>query len=138
MRQICADTQIAHRAGEWNAPAHFEGNTVVIVTPSGRTEVLPDADGHYRTGAFHWPGWRAKVIDVLATPSPRTAPHVADALYSVLYETALSSYEVTAEGPGDAAAAVRAHFAATRADGDPDATVQVFDLPAVQLPGTRP
>ncbi|MFE9252906.1 hypothetical protein [Streptomyces sp. NPDC007088] len=173
MRQICADTQTAHRAGEWNSPAHFEGNTVVIVTPSGRTEVLPDADGHYRPGAFYWPwteytdldvapvtelvrtirwkyerqadswtvitadhGWRTKVIDVLTTPSSQTAPHVADALRNVLSKSALSSYEVTADGPGDAAAAVRAHCAAARADRDPDAAVAVFDLPAVQLPGT--
>jgi hypothetical protein len=144
-------------------------------TPHGRTEVRPDKDGHYRTGAFHWPwteytdrdvapvteliqtirwkyeheadswtvitadhGWRAKVIDVLATPSHSKAPHVADALFNALYETALSSYEVTANGPGDAAAAVRAHFADTRADRDPHATVQVFDLPGVQLPGPRP
>ncbi|MCX4681633.1 hypothetical protein OG413_41260 [Streptomyces sp. NBC_01433] len=172
MRQICADTQAAHRAGVWNAPAHFEGSTVVIVTPSGRAEVRPDEDGHYRTGAFHWPwteytdrdvapvtelvqtirwkyeheanswtvitadhGWRAKVIHVLATPSPKTAPHVADALFNALYETALTSYEVTANNPGDAAAAVRAHFDATRGDRDPDATVQVIDLPGAHLPG---
>ncbi|MER5372727.1 hypothetical protein [Streptomyces sp. NPDC002553] len=177
MRQICADTQAAHRAGDWAAPAHFEGNTVVIVTPQGRIEVLPDEDGYYRAGAFHWPwteytdrdvapvtelvqlirwkykyeraagswtvltadhGWRAKVLDVLPTPSPIKAPHVADALYNALYETGLSSYEVTAKSQGYVAAAVRAHFAAARADRDPDATVVVFDLPGVQLPGPRP
>lgn len=175
MRQICTDTQTAHRAGDWGAPAHFEGTTVVIVTPYGRTEVLPDKDGYYRAGAFHWPwteytdrdvtpvtdlvqairwkyeraadswtvitadhGWRAKVIDVLPTPSPVEARHVADALFNVLYDAALSSYEVTTKGPGNAAAAVRAHFAATRADRDPDATVVVFDMPGVRLPGSRP
>ncbi|MFE1782802.1 hypothetical protein ACFW9F_09490 [Streptomyces sp. NPDC059506] len=174
MRHICADTQSAHRAGHWNTPAHFEGDTVVIVTPHGRAEVLPDQDGHYRPGAFHWPwteytdrdtgpvdelvrtlrwkyereadswtvlaadhGWRVKVIDVLPTPSPQKAPHVADALYNTLYEAALSSYQVTANGPGDAAAAVRAHFATTRADRDPDATVVIFDLPGVHLPMPR-
>jgi hypothetical protein len=63
------------------------------------------------------------------------APHVADVLFSGLYDAALSSYEVTAKGPGNATAAGRAHFAATRADRDPDATVVVFDMPAVQLPG---
>ncbi|MFD6334905.1 hypothetical protein ACFWGI_35755 [Streptomyces niveus] len=55
MRQICVDTQTAHRTGGWSAPAYFEGSTVVIATPSGRTEVRPDADGHFRPGAFHWP-----------------------------------------------------------------------------------
>ncbi|MFF8617067.1 hypothetical protein [Streptomyces sp. NPDC015350] len=175
MRQICTDTQTAHRAGQWNAPAHFEDQTVVIVTPSGRTEVLPDQDGHYRTGAFHWPwteysdrnvapvtelvqtirgtyesqadswtvitadhGWRAKVIDVLATPSPRTARHVADALHNALNEAALSSCEVTASGPGDAAAAARAHFAATRADRAPDTAAEALGLPGAQLSGPRP
>ncbi len=175
MRQICLDTQAAHRAGDWNSPAHFEGDTAVIVTPHGRAEVRPDEDGYYRTGAFYWPwteytdravestnklvqairwkykreahswtviaadhGWRVKVIDALATPSPKEEPHVADALYNVLYEAGLSSYKVIANSPGDAAAAVRAHFAATRADRDPDATVVVFDLPEVQQPGPRP
>ena len=175
MRQICDDTQTAHRAGRWDAPAHFEGDAVVIVTPRGRAEVLPDQDGHYRPGAFHWPwteytdrdatpvnelvqtirwkyereadswtvvaadhGWRVKVIDVLPTPSTIEAPHVKDALFNVLYDAALSSYEVTATGPGEAAATVRAHFAATRADRDPDAAVVVFDMPGVQLPGARP
>lgn len=174
MRKICADTQTAHRAGHWNAPAHFEGDTVVIVTPHGRTEVLPDQDGHYRPGAFHWPwteytdrdtagidefartvrwnyereadswtvlaadhGWRVKVIGVLPTPSPQKAPHIADTLYNTLYEAALTSYQVTANGPGDAAAAVRAHFATTRADRDPDDTVVIFDLPGVHLPMPR-
>lgn len=175
MRQICADTQAAHRAGDWKAPAHFEGNAVVITTPNGRIEVRPDEEGHYRPGAFHWPwteytdrnlalvtefvqavqwryehhadswivitadhGWRAKVIDVLATPSATGAPHVADALNNTLNQTALSSYQVTATDPGAAAAAVRAHFAATRADRDPDATVQVVDLPGIQLSEPRP
>ncbi|MFD7959116.1 hypothetical protein ACFV4X_37325 [Streptomyces ardesiacus] len=175
MRKICADTQDAHRAGQWNAPAHFEGDTVVIVTPHGRTEVLPDQDSHYRPGAFHWPwteythrdtahvnellravrwnyeheadswtvlaadhGWRVKVIDVLPTPSPQKAPHVADALYNTLHQAALTSYQVTANGPGDAAAAVRAHFATTRADRDPDATAVIFDLPGTHLPAPHP
>lgn len=175
MRQICADTQTAHRAGAWNAPAHFEDATVVIITPLGRTEVPPDEEGHYRPGAFHWPwteytdrdtapvtkliqtvrwryehhtgswtvitadhGWRAKVIDALPTPSPTTAPHVADALNNAVRRTALSSYQVTATSPGAAAAAVRAHFAATRADREPDATVQVFDRPGTQVPASRP
>ncbi|MGW3929809.1 hypothetical protein ACWECC_17140 [Streptomyces microflavus] len=175
MRQVCADTQAAHRAGGWDEPAHFEDSTVVIVTAHGRTEVRPDKDGHYRTGAFRWPwteytdrdlapvtelvqairgkyereagswtvitadhGWRAKVIDVLATPSPHKARPVADALFCALYEAALSSYETTANSPGDAATTVRTHFAATRADRDPDAAVVAFDLPGVQLPAPRP
>lgn len=173
MQQICADTQTAHRAGRWNAPAHFEGQTVVIVTSSGRTEIPPDKDGFYRTGAFHWPwteytdratapvtelveaiqwtyerqpdswtviiadhGWRVKVIDVLPTLSPGAAPQVTDALRSTLNEASLSSYKVSAKGPGEAAAAVRAHFATARSQYDPDTATGA--LTEIRLPDSRP
>ncbi|WP_246097550.1 hypothetical protein [Streptomyces botrytidirepellens] len=108
------------------------------------TELVQAIRGKYERVAGSWTviaadhGWRAKVFDVIPTPAPNKAPHVADTLFSALYATALSSYEVTAKSPGDAAAAVRAHFAATRADHDPDATGQPVNFPGIQLPGPHP
>jgi hypothetical protein len=79
-------------------------------------------------------GWRVKVIDVIPAPSPTEARDVAVALYGELHAAALTSYEVSVKTSGEAAAAVRAHFAATRAERDPDAKVQATDRPGGVLP----
>ncbi|WP_326581834.1 hypothetical protein OIE69_44275 (plasmid) [Actinacidiphila glaucinigra] len=79
-------------------------------------------------------GWRVKVIDVLRTPDPKRETELGLDLYGALWDAALASYEVNAEGPGEAEQAVRDHFRRTRSDRDPDAQVQTFDCPGVQLP----